>query len=159
MYTSRRSLPRFDARLGATLIETTIVLTLAGLTAMVSIPRAQRVIAATNVRSARTLVATYIDKAHFTSIARGGGAAINLTADGRIWVTAPKVSGAGLDTIGRIEQLQTRYGVTLQMASDSTQIAYDALGIGTTGSSLTIGIVGSSHTDTLAVSASGRAAQ
>ena len=144
-------------RTGFTLIELLLTLVLVGIVSGYGIPRAAMVLDQVETSGARTMVAELVAKARFAAVARSGPATLTITADGHLWVTAPKVATPGVqDTVGTIETLGGRYGVALLTPRSTTKIGFDAQGVGTAAGSTLVILTRHSVTDTLLISASGR---
>jgi prepilin-type N-terminal cleavage/methylation domain-containing protein len=116
-------------RSGFTIHEIVVVMVIAGIAAALTMPKMLSAVPKTNVRSARYGFDALAARAHAVAVHRGCKATLNFTtgAAGRVWVTACKVSGTGIDTVGRVERLAARYGVT--MTSSQSSVQYDPRGI------------------------------
>jgi Tfp pilus assembly protein FimT len=116
------------SRSGFTTIEMIIVVILIGLITMIGFPRMRAALQKSNVRSTRVALAGLTSIARAAAVQRGCRAAVHFRTGasgvGRSWVTAcPRTkAGAGtVDTLGGVEQLATRYSVTLTTTRDSVQ--------------------------------------
>jgi prepilin-type N-terminal cleavage/methylation domain-containing protein len=112
-------------RRGFTFIEILIVMILIGLVSAMMFPRLRTAFGSTNVRGARAALGTLAAKARAAAVARGCRSSIHFTSgiDGTVWVTVCKVKTSGLDTLGGIEHLASRFNVILTSTSDSVTFA------------------------------------
>lgn len=113
-------------RRGFTLIEMIIVLVLIGLIGAIVFPRLRDAFEKTNVRSARVAAGTLAAKARAAAVARGCRSALHFgTLDnGVVWVTVCKVDTMpGIDTLGGVEHLASRFNVALRASRDSVNYA------------------------------------
>jgi len=112
-------------RRGFTFIEILIVMILIGVVSALMFPRLRGAFDKTNVHGARAAVGTLAAKARAAAVARGCSSAINFTSgvDGTVWVTVCKVNVSGTDTLGGVEHLASRFGVTLTASRASVTYA------------------------------------
>ena len=107
-------------RSGFTTIEMVIVVVLIGLIAMIGFPKISKMLDKTNVRSARDAVGTLAATARAAAIQRGCRSALHFTASpSTVWVTT--ACPAKLDTVSGVQNLTTRFKVTLAASRDSVQ--------------------------------------
>ena len=108
---------------GFTLVEYLIVMILLGVVTSLGLPRIQGAIQKTSVRSARVAVGTLAVKARAVAVQRGCRSVLHFTdgPDGRAWVTTCKITGAGLDTLGGVERVASRFNVVMTCSRDSLQ--------------------------------------
>lgn len=146
---------------GVTLFELLIVVAMLGLLTGLAYPRIGAILNKTNLRASRVALSTAVATARASAAQRGCRAVVHFTsgASGVAWVTAcPRLApGAGtVDTIGAIEQIASRYQVTLTPTRDSIQ--YDPRGLSMDNLATTVLIthVGSSNTDSLQVNVLGK---
>jgi Tfp pilus assembly protein FimT len=111
-----------------------IVVILIGIIATMGFPRMRVALQKSNVRSTRVALAGLTATARAAAVQRGCRSAVHFTSGaagtGRAWVTAcPRLkAGAGtVDTLGGVDQLASRYSVTLTATRDSVQ--YNARGL------------------------------
>jgi prepilin-type N-terminal cleavage/methylation domain-containing protein len=117
-------------RSGFTLLEVAIVLIIVGLVMAFTLPRIHTALEKTNVRSARVGFGSLAARARAVAVQRGCVSTLNFSTGsaGKVWVTACKVSGVGaVDTVGTIEPLAVRYGVTV--SSSQSTVQYDPRGL------------------------------
>ena len=126
-------------RLGFTIIELMLVLVMLGLVLAMALPKLRTAWANFNVRAARIAFDAVAARARAAAVQRGCVSTLNFTAGsaGTVWVTACPVSGsATLDTVGAIEPIGARYGVSL--SSSRTSLLYDPRGVSLGGSTVTV---------------------
>lgn len=116
---------------GFTFIEIMIVMVLIGVLAVVGIPRLRGVVESNNVRGARVSLSTLVTKGRAAAVQRGCRATLHFTSgtDGTVWLTVCKVNANGLDTLGGVEHLASRFNVTFTANRDS--VTFDPRGIST----------------------------
>ena len=130
-----RTSPR---RSGFTTHELIMVLVVVGVATAITLPKMVTALPKTNLRSARNGFGALAVRARSAAVQRGCKATLNFTTGsaGRVWVTAGKVSGTGIDTLGQVQQLATRFGVT--MTSSQSSVQYDPRGISVAYQSATV---------------------
>ncbi|MBI1967766.1 MAG: GspH/FimT family pseudopilin [Gemmatimonadetes bacterium] len=114
---------------GFTFVEILIVMIIIGVIAALGIPRIRDAIEKQNVRSTRAALGILVAKARAVAVDRGCRSTLYVTSgtNGRAWVAACRTGGPGRDTIGGVEQLAERFGVTITAGRDS--IAFDPRGL------------------------------
>ncbi len=144
-------------RKGFTLLEVLVALVIVGAMAIVAIPRIKNGMSQESVRNARRTVVTHLSRARGAAAARGCTAVFHLAAgsNARVWVTSCELDGGGVDTVGSVDNLSDRYGVSLAASGDS--VIYAPTGLGISGSWMSLRFVKSSSYDTLGISAIGKA--
>lgn len=111
-----------------------------------------------SVRGAMDAVASLQSVAKNSAIQRGRTARlVFIASSNQVLVVAIKASGSGLDTIGNVEDLGTRFGVTFTTTTDT--LVFTPRGISTNTSGTTVIISKGTFSDTLTVSAAGRLAR
>jgi prepilin-type N-terminal cleavage/methylation domain-containing protein len=134
-------------RSGFTLLEVAIVLVIVGIVMVFTVPKIHSSLEKTNVRSARVGFGALAAQARAVAVQRGCTSTLNFTTGsaGKVWVTACKVSGVGtVDTVGTIEPLALRYGVSL--SSSQSSVRYDPRGLSVAYQSATVVFTASSGT-------------
>lgn len=146
---------RLTKRAGFTFIEILIVMVIIGIVAAVSIPRLRGSQNSLNVRSARAAMQTLVAKTRAAAIQRGCAATLHLVA-GQAWVTTCRIrtTGGTLDTLGGIENLASRYNVTMAQSADS--LRFDARGINSLFQATTVRFTSSSVTDSVRINTVGK---
>jgi hypothetical protein len=121
-----------------------------------ALPKVRAAQAHESTRNARREVQASIARAKGTAVQRGCRATMHMRATGpaRVWVTACKVTGSGLDTIGGVIQLDSRYGVTVTTDADSLPFGPNSLGLGT--ATISMGFTKSGYTSSMRITPVGR---
>ncbi len=112
-------------RRGYTLIELSLVLTLATMTCLTLLPTARRLRDRMAVVAAREALAGLIARARVDALARGGSTVHVRGVSGRAWYEAS-------DSVLATLELQRDFAVTVALGGtrDSADLRFDALGIG-----------------------------
>lgn len=142
---------------GFSLIELLIVIVVLGVMATVGVPRVRGALLKQNVRSARVAAVSQVVKARSVAVQRGCRGVVHLRDTGAIWVTACRTTGAGVDTLGSVDNLRDRYGVTLSSTRDSVQ--FDPRGLSVGNQSASIVVANAVATETISINAIGRVTQ
>lgn len=145
---------------GFTLIEILLVIVIVGIMMTVAIPYLRTSSTKTAVRGAGDTIARLYATARATSIQRGkiSWLVLNHTAS-TVMVIAKKVSGTGVDTIVRPENLMTRYSVTFTNSNDS--LVFTPRGVGANLTPTTVIITSSAQgiVDTVTIYPTGKIVQ
>ena len=111
-----------------------MVVAIVGLMTAMAFRPTYRAVQATKLRSARVALANYVATARAASMARNCRTVFHVLQGsvGRVWVTACRVGNVGaatgaVDTVGRVDSVGARYGVTLSATADS--VVFDASGL------------------------------
>lgn len=140
---------------GFSLVEMVIVVVLIGVMLAIGLPFFRSSTNSGSVRGASDAVASMHARAKLTAIQRGRATRLMFnTAASRVWVVASKATGSGQDTVGAVEDLSERFGVTLRTSRDS--LIFTPRGVGTELSGTTIIVAKGGVADTLTASAAGR---
>jgi prepilin-type N-terminal cleavage/methylation domain-containing protein len=142
------------SRSGFTVIELLWVIVIMGVMGALAIPRIRGALQKQNVRSARVAGVAHIVKARAAAVQRGCRATVHVRSSGLIWVTACKTAGPGIDTLGSVDDLHERYGVTLLTTRDSVQ--FDPRGLSLGNQTDTVVVRNAVATDSIVVNAVGR---
>ena len=141
---------------GVTIVELLIVMTLIGVMAGFAFPRIGDAITKQNVRSARTLFVGTHAKARATAIQRGGQTRF-IVAGGRLTIQSTNPVTNAAQQVGNVEDLGSRYGVTVQPAN--VTLTFDARGLGMETAATTISITKGSYGSSIVISPVGRVIQ
>ncbi len=144
-------------RRGYTIFELLLVVTVIGAMAAMAIPKLKEPMIRELVRSARRTMVTHVAQARGAAASRGCRGVVHVVsgANARVWVTTCRVAGAGMDTVGAVDQLSDRYHVSVQSSVDSVQFSPNGIAIGAGWSTLVFARAGFS--DTLTISPLGKA--
>lgn len=138
---------------GFTVLELLIVLILIGVLTGLALPRLTTAAQKSNVRSTRIELASMVTRARAAAIQRGCVDSLHVSSSAA-WVTACKVVGSGRDTVGPVDRIGSRFGVTL--AASRADYGYDPRGLLVGFSGGTIVITGSGYTDSVVINNVGK---
>jgi len=140
---------------GFTLIEMIMVVVIVGLMMGIAIPFLRNSSDRGGVTESAVVISSMHARAKLAAIQRGRVTRLKMNASqSTMWVTASKTSGSGVDTVGNVENLSDRFGITFTTTRDS--LTFTPRGIGTESSGTTIVIAKGSAADTITISAAGR---
>ena len=142
---------------GFTVVELLWVIVIMGLMGAMGIPRIRGALQKQNVKSARVAGVAHIVKARAAAVQRGCRATVHVRSTGLIWVTACKTTGPGIDTLGSVDDLKARYGVTMSATRDSIQ--FDPRGLSLGNQSGTVFVSNAVAADSIVINAVGRVVQ
>lgn len=144
-----------DPRGGFTLIELIVVMVIAGVMLGVAIPYFLKFSDRNALNSASVAVSTMHARAKIMAVQRGRLTRLKMDAAGsKMWIVSTKATGSGVDTIGSVENLNTRFGITFTTTRDS--LTFTPRGVGYETSGTTIVLSKGTKKDTLNVTAAGR---
>jgi prepilin-type N-terminal cleavage/methylation domain-containing protein len=137
---------------GFTTIEMIIVVVLIGIITAIGFPKIRQSLDKANVRSARAAVATLAVTARSAAIQRGCPGVIHFVAtNGTVWVTTN--CATKVDTVAGVQQLGTRFKVTMVPSRDSLRFDPRGLSLDNLGATNTVitftGSVGSNVDSTV----------
>jgi prepilin-type N-terminal cleavage/methylation domain-containing protein len=150
------SYPMGPNRRGFTAIEMLIVMVLVGIVSAVALPYLRTDPARSSVHGTTRAIASYHAIARNAAIARGRVAVlvIKAAAPATVLVVLRQSGSTGVDTIGTVEDLNSRFSVALTTTSDS--VVFTPRGIGSSPSTTTVIATRGGVADTLTISAAGR---
>jgi type II secretory pathway pseudopilin PulG len=149
--------PSRSARAGFTLIEAVIVFVMIGIITAYAYPRLVGGTVRNNVRAARGHIISLYNKARASAIQTNRATTLNFTATQAFITATPRLTTAGtgtVDTIGAVDNLQTRYGVGITW-TPAAQLTVDPRGFGSL-TVTTIWVTRSGVSDSMVVSGFGR---
>jgi prepilin-type N-terminal cleavage/methylation domain-containing protein len=141
---------------GLTLIEILLVIVLIGILAGYGLPRLANISTTQSISSARVALVGLLANARYTAIQRGGSASFILS-NNQITVQATNPVTGVTETVGNVQDLNGRYGVTVQPTS--LTLIFDPRGVGTASSQTTVSITKGSYGTSIVISAAGRVIQ
>jgi prepilin-type N-terminal cleavage/methylation domain-containing protein len=141
---------------GMTLIEIVIVIVLIGAMAGYAIPRIGGAITKQNVRSARSLFVSMHARARATAIQRSSRTQL-VVSNGQLRIVSINPVTGATQTVGNVEDLAQRYGVSV--LPSSLTLTFDARGIGAEGSQTEVSISKGSYASRIVISPAGRVIQ
>lgn len=140
---------------GFTFMELMVVVAVIGIMLAVALPYLRTSTVKGAVRGAADAVTALHAAARMSAIQRGRTAKLVIPSGAnKAFIVATKVTSTGIDTVGKVLNLASQFGVTITSTSDT--IAFSPRGVSTNGSSVTIVISKSTFYDTLKVSRGGR---
>lgn len=146
------------ARRGFTLIEVMIVIVVAGLLFLIGLPRLRDAVLRNNVYQSRAAVSALYSRARAVSIEQGRMGYLTISGNRvAVLVRIAPTGAAWADTIGVVEDLNARYGVTVSATNDT--IRFDPRGFGLNGTTESIAVNRGAIADTVFISAFGRIQQ
>ena len=128
-----------------------------GLISAYAVPRLVGSSARNNVRAARGHLISLFSKARASAIETNRSTTLNFTASQAYITASPRLTTGGsgtVDTIGSVDNMATRYGVTLTW-NPAAQITVDPRGFGST-TVTTVWATRAGWTDSMVVSGFGR---
>ena len=145
-------------RRGFTLIEVLIVIVVGGLLFLIGLPRLRDAVVRNNVYQSRVAVSGLYARARAVSIEQGRLG--YLARNGNRLTVLVRLSPTGAswaDTVGNVENLNERYGVTLTASNDT--IRFDPRGFGLNDLTETLVVARDGIADTVTISPYGRIQQ
>jgi prepilin-type N-terminal cleavage/methylation domain-containing protein len=141
---------------GFTLIELIVVMLLVGVLSAVALPYLRTGPSKSSVHGATTAIASVHAIARNAAISRGRIAVlvIKAAAPATVLVVLKRSGSTVVDTVGRVENLYSRFTVALTTTSDS--VMFTPRGIGISTSTTTVIATRGGVADTLTISAAGR---
>ena len=142
---------------GFTLVEVMMVVVLVGVLLRFALPYFRSGTTKADVRGAADAAAAIHELAKQTAIQRSRTAKMVMDRTNvTMVVVATKVSGAGYDTIGSVQNLSSRFGVTFSTSPTRDTLTFTPRGIGTESADTKIIFNKLTFYDTLTVSSAGR---
>jgi prepilin-type N-terminal cleavage/methylation domain-containing protein len=146
------------SRRGFTLIEIMIVIVVSGLLFLIGMPRLRDAVVRNNVYQARVAISALYARARAVSIEQGRLGYVAISGNRvAVLVRIAPTGAAWADTIGVVEDLNARHGVTVTATNDT--IRFDPRGFGLNGTTESIAVSRAGIADTVFISAFGRIQQ
>jgi prepilin-type N-terminal cleavage/methylation domain-containing protein len=144
---------------GFTLIEMLVALVVVSLVLLIGLPKFTSAMTAQNLRGSRTVVVNMLAKARAASTESNRLTWLKVSGNKAVILARPRLvtaAGSNADTLGLVEDLNKRYGVTVAMSRDS--IGFDPRGIASElgGGAVTLTVTKSSHSEVVTIDALGR---
>lgn len=144
-------------RRGFTLVELMVVVVLVGVLMRFALPFFRTGTTKSDVRGAADAAAAIHELTKQTAIQRSRVTRMVMDRSASTMVAvANKVSGSGVDTVGKVVSLASRFGVTFTTSPTRDTLIFTPRGIGTESSDTKIIITKGGFYDTVSVSSAGR---
>ena len=149
---SRVNFARPRSRSGFTLIETMVVVVVAGLIMAMTLPRFSAMFDRVSVRSAKQQMTAYLAAARAAAIRQSQTSQFHVASDA-IWTNVNQPGGTNINVTKKV-YLKTARGVTVTLSGSSAtdSIMYDSRGMGNTGASKTYVLTRNNYKDSVCVS-------
>ncbi len=142
---------------GFTLVEMMMVVVLIGAMLAFALPYFRTSTTKSDVRGAMDAIAALHGMTKQAAVQRGRVSRLVMDrAAGTMVVVANKVIGTGVDTVGRVQSLASRFGVTFVTSPTRDTLAFTPRGLGVESGVTAIIVTKGTFADTLAVSSAGR---
>jgi prepilin-type N-terminal cleavage/methylation domain-containing protein len=116
---------------GFTLLEILTALVIMGVVMGLGVPKFRDWLIHENVRHARVNVTVRLAGARSIAVQRGCEAVLHIDpTSSRLWTTACRVQGGGMDTVGLIENMSSRFGVVFSATGDSVVFTPQGIAFG-----------------------------
>jgi prepilin-type N-terminal cleavage/methylation domain-containing protein len=142
---------------GFSLIEMLMVVVIIGIMLRVGLPFFRTANTKADVRGAADLVSSMHARTKQAAVQRGRVAQLIMDRTNQTMViVANKVTGAGVDTVSKVENLSTRFGVQFGTSPTRDTLMFTPRGLGVEASDTKIIIGKGTFRDTLTISSAGR---
>lgn len=142
---------------GFTLVEMLMVVVIIGLMLRFGLPYFRSSNIKADVRGAMDLVTAMHGKTKQLAVQRGRVSQLIMDrTNATMVVVANKTSGTGVDTVGKVENLSTRFGVTFSTSPTRDTLMFTPRGLGVESGDTRIIISKGGFLDTLLISSAGR---
>jgi prepilin-type N-terminal cleavage/methylation domain-containing protein len=149
--------PRPPLPAGFTLIEMMMVVVIIGAMLAFGLPYFRSATKKSDARGAMDAVAALHALTKQTAVQRGRVTRLVMDRSaGTMVVVANKVSGTGVDTVGRVQNLASRFGVTFLTVPTRDTLMFTPRGLGTEAGDTRIIVYKGGFVDTLMISSAGR---
>lgn len=148
---------RARTRQGFTLIEMLMVVVIVGIMLTFGLPYFRSSNTKADVRGAVDAFAAMHNLVKHQAVLKGRLSRLVMDRSaGTVVAVSNKVTGGGVDTVGQVQSLHSRFGVTFTTSPTRDTLTFTPRGIGTEASNTLIIVSKSSFSDTLTVSMAGR---
>ncbi|HEX9895025.1 MAG TPA: GspH/FimT family pseudopilin [Gemmatimonadales bacterium] len=137
---------------GFSLVEMLIAIVVAGLLMAIALPKVRETVIRSEVRSARSAVASMYARARIHALQTRKSTVVNFNAT-KAWVTTTD-GGGGLDTVGAVLNLTNAYGVAV--AYTAPLIKFQPTGLTNVGAPVTVRVTRAGKADSVVISGYGR---
>ena len=145
-------------RSGFTLVETLMVIVVVSLTMLIALPKFTDALSQNTLHATRAKVIAAYSAARANSTTSGRPTYLHVHGN-QLYVTAlgrRKTTGSGVqDTVVSVENVYTKYGVTMQHSANDDSVRIDRNGVGGSGDA-EIRLIKGSRADTISISQYGR---
>jgi prepilin-type N-terminal cleavage/methylation domain-containing protein len=138
------------SRVGFSLLEVMIAITILGLLIAIGAPRIRETMIRVEVKGARAALANLYARARVTALQQRKAATLRFNGN-HAFVTVPL--GAGLDTLGAVTDLNAQYGVVLTAGGVVTVLPTGLVGAGLP---VTLKVERAGYADSIVISGYGR---
>ena len=143
------------SRSGFTLRESIIEIVIISALLSLAMPKVKEYVLHEAVRSARREVTTHLARGRATAVFRGCRAVLHLDpATSRVWITACSIQGTGMDTVGSVDDFQSRFGVAF--TSDGDSVLFTPQGVAMASASISMTFSKDGWSENLAITPVGR---
>lgn len=141
---------------GFTIIEMLIVFVIVGIVVGFGLPRLRDSVLKSNVRSAKSGMATLVAKARAAAVSRGCTATMTFTSgtNGTVAISVCAVSGGGTQILGGVDSLAARYKVA--MTSSAGTLQFDPRGLSVGYSGMTVRFASGTVSDSVIINPLGK---
>lgn len=144
-------------RSGFTLIEMLMVVVVIGAVLAFGLPRFRTSTVKSDVRGSLDAMAAMHALAKQTAVQRSRMSRLVIDrTNGTMVVVATKITGSGIDTVGRVQSLNSRFGVTLSSSPTRDTLTFTPRGIGTEANDTKLIATKNGFADTLLINSAGR---
>jgi prepilin-type N-terminal cleavage/methylation domain-containing protein len=142
---------------GFTLIEMLMVVVIIGIMLRFGLPYFRSSNTKADVRGAMDAIAAMHNLSKTQAVIRGRVTRLVIDrAAGTVVTVSNKVTGTGVDTVGRVQSLFSRFGVTISSSPTRDTLTFTPRGLGTEAGDTKIIVTKGSFVDTLIASPAGR---
>lgn len=157
---ARRQGNAMPRREGFTLIEMLMVVVVISAVSLISFPRVRSAKYKSELRSARTSVASMYARARSGAIQYNRATILAFNGPSAVVLASPRLiaaAGSTVDTLGRVNNLGVAYNVTVASTDDSLRV--DPRGFGSNASVITVRVTRAEFTDSVVIGSYGRLIQ